>query len=184
LLDARVSLTRLNIGCGPNPVDGWLNLDRRWHQGVDLCCDLREPIPLGDASIDYAVAIHVLQDMAWGDLPRAVSEMRRVLKPDGVLRLALPDLERAIDAWRRGDSGYFYVPDEDARSIGAKLVTQIIWYGSVRTPFTFDFAAELLTNSGFRTASRCAFRQTCSAWPEIVVLDNRERESLFVEAVK
>jgi hypothetical protein len=31
---------------------------------------------------------------------------------------------------------------------------------------------------------RCAYRLTASAHAEIVELDNRERESLFVEAVK
>ena len=43
---------------------------------------------------------------------------------------------------------------------------------------------ELLFKSGFSRVDRCAFQQTASAFPEITELDNRERESLFVEAVK
>jgi SAM-dependent methyltransferase len=175
---------RLNVGCGLNPVPGWINLDLREHAGVDLCCDLRQRLPLGDQSVDYAVAIHVLQDMAWAEIPGALGQLHRVLRPGAVLRLALPDLERAIDAYRREDPDYFYVPDADARSLGAKLVTQIVWYGSVRTPFTFDFAEELLRKAGFASVQRCAFRRTASSYPLIVELDNRERESLFVEAVK
>ena len=50
--------------------------------------------------------------------------------------------------------------------------------------FTFDFAEELLVNTGFTNVARCAFRETHSAHAQIVDLDNRERESLFVEAVK
>jgi hypothetical protein len=69
-------------------------------------------------------------------------------------------------------------------SIGGKLIVQAIWYGSVRTPFTFDFIEELALAAGFRSVRRCAFRRTDSVYPEIVSLDNRERESLFVEAVK
>jgi SAM-dependent methyltransferase len=179
-----MSLTRLNVGCGLNPAAGWLNLDWRAQEGVDLCCDLRGPVPLADRCIDYAVAIHVLQDLAWADIPLALAELRRVLRPGGVLRLGLPDLDRAIEAYRRGDAAYFYVPDADARSLGAKLVTQIVWYGSVRTPFTFDFAHELLTNAGFSRIARSAFRRTDSEHAQIVELDNRERETLFVEAVK
>jgi len=101
-----------------------------------------------------------------------------------VLRLGLPDLVRALEAYRRGDRNYFYVPDDDAKSIGAKLVTQIIWYGSVRTPFVFDFIEELLLRAGFENTTRCQYRQTATRYADIVQLDNRQRETLFVEADK
>ena len=40
--------------------------------------------PLADRSIDYAVAIHVLQDLAWGEIPAALLELHRADdKPDG-----------------------------------------------------------------------------------------------------
>ena len=58
-----------------------------------------------------------------------LTELRRVLKPGGVLRLCLPDLIKGVEAYERGDRDYFLIPDEDARSLGAKLVTQLIWYG-------------------------------------------------------
>ncbi len=44
--------------------------------------------------------------------------------------------------------------------------------------------SELLLRAGFRRVARCAFRLTSSGYGDIVELDNRERESLFVEAVK
>jgi predicted SAM-dependent methyltransferase len=175
-------IARLNWGCGPHAPPGWINSDVRSLPGVHLACDIREGLPLRDASIDYAVAIHALQDLPFVDLDRALRELFRVLKDGGVLRLGLPDMDRAIAAYLRGDRGYFYVPDEDVRSIGGKLCVQVAWYGSNRTPFTFDLAAELLSRNGFRDVARCAFRETKSPWPDIVALDNRERESLFVEA--
>lgn len=178
-----MGVTRLNWGCGPHPAPGWINADLRSYPGVDLCGDIREGLALADASIDYAVAIHVLQDLPWGDIPSALVELKRVLKRGGVLRLGLPDLDRAIDAYRRGDAGYFHVPDADAQAIGAKLVTQIVWYGSVRTPFNWDFAQEVLRHAGYREVVRCRFRETASRHAEITSLDNRERESLFVEAL-
>lgn len=96
----------------------------------------------------------------------------------------LPDLDRAIEAYRLGRAAYFHVPDTDARSIGAKLVTQIVWYGSVRTPFTFDFARESLQRAGFVDVTRQAFGRTGTSLAGITDLDNRERESLFVEALR
>lgn len=175
---------RLNCGCGPCAIPDWINADRIAAPGVDLRCDLRAGLPLADGCIDYAVAMHVLQDLAWADIPLALRELHRVLAPRGVLRLGVPDLERAIDAYNRGDASYFYVPDRDARSLGAKLVTQVIWYGSVRTPFTFDYAAEVLAAAGFRHVARCAHGTTHTSHADIASLDNRERETLFVEAIK
>lgn len=175
---------RLNWGCGPHPAAGWINSDLVAGPGVDLPCDIRDGLPLADGSCHYIAAIHALQDLPFVDLDRAVSELRRVLSPGGVLRLGLPDLDRAIAAYLRGDGSYFHVPDGDVRTVGGKLCVQATWYGSVRTPFTFEFARELLLRNGLRSVVRCAFRVTAGRHPEIVALDNRERESLFVEAVR
>jgi SAM-dependent methyltransferase len=177
-----MNVPRLNLGCGPQPAPGWINADRERFDGVDLCGDIRDGLALADGAVQYAVAMHFLQDLPWGDIPGALRELRRVLAPGGVLRLGLPDLDRAIDAYRRGDAGYFFVPDADARSVGAKLVTQIIWYGSVRTPFTFDFAEELLLQAGYSGVVRCGFGRSASRFADIATLDNRETESLFIEA--
>jgi hypothetical protein len=111
-----------------------------------------------------------------------LAELLRVLKPGGALRIAVPDLDRAIRAYLGGDHAYFYVPDEDARTAAAKLVTQIVWYGSVQTPMTFGFLEEWLSDARFTGIARRAFG--ASAWPGMADLDNRERESLFVEATK
>lgn len=175
---------RLHWGCGPRPAEGWINSDVRPAPGVDLQCDILEGLPLPDRSVDYAVAMHALSDLAFADVERALSELHRILKVGGVLRLGLPDLERAIAAYLRGDGGYFHVPDADARTVSGKLCVQATWYGSVKTPFTFDFARELLERGGFRSVIRCAYRATASPWPAIAGLDNRERESLYVEGTR
>jgi SAM-dependent methyltransferase len=175
-------LTRLHWGCGPHAAPGWLNSDVRAADGVDLVCDIRDGLPLEDASMTCAVAMHVLQDLSWRDIPRALAELHRVLAPGAPLRIGVPDLDRAIDAYHRGDGAYFHVPDEDARDCGAKFVTQIIWYGSVRTPFTFGYAREVLHAAGFRDVRRCEFGRTATGDAGIVALDNRPRETLFVEA--
>jgi SAM-dependent methyltransferase len=173
---------RLNLGCGPRAAPGWINCDLRPHSGIDICSDLRRGLAIASDTIDCIAAIHVLQDLGWNDIPPALHELRRVLKPGGVLRLAVPDLDKAIRAYLRGDSAYFYVPDRDAQSIGAKLITQIIWYGSVRTPCTFDSVEEWLRRAGFNSIVRRDFG--ASGIDELAALDNRQHESLFVEAVK
>ncbi len=175
---------RLNWGCGPVTPAGWVNSDRKSGPGIDVSCDIRDGLPLPDASFDYVVSIHALQDLPYLDVLPVLRELRRVLKPGGVLRLALPDLDRAVQAYVRGDRAYFLVPDEEVRSLGGKLAVQMLWYGSLRSMFTYDFVVELLGKAGFAAVTRCRYRETASPYPEIVELDNRETESLFVEAAK
>jgi hypothetical protein len=61
---------------------------------------------------------------------------------------------------------------------------QLLWYGYSKSTFTKEYIEEALLKAGFRNVQHCSFKETKSAWPEIIELDNRERESLFVEATK
>jgi predicted SAM-dependent methyltransferase len=107
-----------------------------------------------------------------------------VLKPGGALRLGLPDLDKAMRAYRDGNADYFLIPDDDVRSLGGKLIVQMTWYGYSKSMYTFDFAEELLYRAGFCRVERCRYQQTMSEHSEITMLDNRERESFFVDAFK
>ena len=178
------TVARLNWGCGEHTEPGWINSDLKEVPGIDISCDIRDGLPLDDGSLDYIVSIHALPMISYPDLVPVLQELLRVLKPGGVLRLSLPDVNRGIRAFLEGDRDYFLVPDDDVRSLGGKFVVHMLWYGYSVTMFTDDFVDELLVKAGFRQVTPCRFRQTHSCWPEIVQLDNRERESIFVEAVK
>jgi len=178
------AVRRLNWGCGAEGEPGWINSDQKEGPGVDISCDIREGLPLEADSIDYAVSIHALPEIPFPELVPALTELHRVLKPGGVLRLSLPDLDKAIKAYQRGDRAYFLIPDDDARSLGGKMVVQLTWYGYSRSVFTTDFVEELLSKAGFGRVDRVSYRVTASAFAGITELDNRERESLFVEGTK
>ncbi len=174
----------LNWGCGPNPPAGWINADLLSGPGIDLSGDIRDGLPLETGSIQYIASIHALQDLPYLDVVPALRELWRVLEPGGILRLGLPDLERAIDAYNRRDAAYFYIKDDESATISGKLVIQMTWYGENRMMFTEEFGRELLLRAGFRDVVRCALGKTASPYPEIAALDNRPRETLFLEARK
>jgi predicted SAM-dependent methyltransferase len=178
------AVRRLNWGCGTHPEPGWINSDIKDGPGIDLSGDILDGLPLEDESIDYVVSIHALPELPLRTQVPALEELRRVLVDGGVLRLALPDLDRGIRAYQAGDASYFLVSDDDARSLGAKFVTHMLWHGYTRTLFNADLIEELLERAGFARVRHCGFRETASGIPDIVSLDNRERESMFVEAWK
>jgi predicted SAM-dependent methyltransferase len=175
---------RLHWGCGEWAIPGWINSDIKEWEGVDIVCDIRDGLPLETDSIDYAVSIHALPEIPYPEQIPALEELRRVLRPGGVLRLSLPDLDRAIKAYLDRDDRYFLVPDEEVKSTSAKMIVQLLWFGHSRMLFTHELMDELLRKAGYSSVTRCEFQQTASPYPEIVQLDNREQESFFVEAVK
>lgn len=179
------SVRRLHWGCGPITPYGWVNSDIQPGPGVDLVADILQGLPVPDDWFDYIVSIHALPEIPYVHLDRALQELRRVLKPGGVLRLSLPDMDKAIAAYQRGDIDYFFlIPDEVVKTLSGKMIVQLTWYGRSRCMFTTEFATELLVRNGFKDIQPCEFRQTKSRHPGIVELDDRELESLFIEATK
>ena len=175
---------RLNWGCGDHTRPGWINSDIKEGPGIDLVGDIRRGLPLASESVDYAVSVHALPELSYPELVPALEELLRVLKPQGVLRLVLPDLDKAVRAYAAGDEDYFALVAGDATTPGGRFVTQILWYGYSRSLFTADFTAELLAKAGFTEIAVCEPHQTGSRFPDIVELDNREGESFYVEATR
>src|SRR5437870_1106448 len=85
---------RLNWGCGLVRMPGWINSDQHAAPGVDVVGDIRHGLPIPSGSLDYIVSIHSLPEIPFLDLPGVLWEMKRMLKPNGVIRLGLPDLDR------------------------------------------------------------------------------------------
>jgi predicted SAM-dependent methyltransferase len=175
---------RLNWGCGSHTAPGWVNVDIQSGPSIDLSCDIREGLPLESRSFDYAVSVHALQELAYSDLVPALKELQRILKPGGVLRLILPDLKKGMRAYLLGQDDYFRVDPHEVRSPGGRFIMHMLWYGYSRTLFTADFIEELLLKAGFVQVAECEYRRTECRFSEIIELDNRENESLYIEATK
>jgi len=176
------TLRRLQFGCGAFPAEGWINTNLEPGPGVDLVGDIKDGLPLPSDSIAYIASMHALVELPYLQIVPALKELRRVLVPGGVLRLGLPDLDKAVAAYVAGDRDYFTIPDSETPSLAGKFVVQMTWYGTNLMMFNVEFAREMLERAGFGDVVRCEYRQTASEYSEIVELDNRPRESLFVEA--
>lgn len=84
---------KLHIG-GQQQKDGWSILNIQAGPGVDYVGSATDLSALADGSCVEVYASHVLEHLAYDtDLPRAMSEIHRVLKPGGRLRVSVPDLD-------------------------------------------------------------------------------------------
>jgi predicted SAM-dependent methyltransferase len=68
--------------------------------------DIRQPLPVETAGVDWVYAEHLIEHVSLTDGIRWLSEVRRILAPGGLLRLTTPDLRRYAESWVNGD-GFF-----------------------------------------------------------------------------
>lgn len=123
-----MSCLKLNIGCGPSGLKGWLNYDwgvlpllsklntiRRFliflkiiPQEYDVAwppiklVDIRSKFPLKDGSVQYIYCSHVLEHFDRWEALKILKECRRVLEKDGgVIRLIVPDIEKMYQSYHQ-----------------------------------------------------------------------------------
>lgn len=89
----------VNLGCGSRYHPAWINIDIAPSSPEVMAYDLRRGVPLADNSCDVVYHSHVLEHLRRQEAKFFLSECVRVLKPGGILRVAVPDLERICRAY-------------------------------------------------------------------------------------
>ncbi len=83
----------LNLGCGSTFHSDWRNLDIAPHSNEVEKWDSKNGIPSKNQSVDFIYHSHMLEHLSESDARKLIKECYRVLKPQGVIRIAVPDLE-------------------------------------------------------------------------------------------
>lgn len=84
---------KLNVGSGKNKVPGYINLDVRPEVKPDIVHDLTQPLPYDKDVIIEIYCRHVLEHFNRHVAVKIVNDFYRVLKPKGVLKVIVPNLE-------------------------------------------------------------------------------------------
>lgn len=83
----------LNIGCGPIFHPEWVNIDLISTSPYVQSYDIRKGLPFPDAYFKGCYSSHLVEHLARDEACRLLAEISRVLKPGGVVRVVVPDLE-------------------------------------------------------------------------------------------
>jgi len=140
---------KLNLGCGNDIKEGYINVDIKEIQGVDLILDIsKDRLPFVDGCVEEILLKDVLEHISYTRVEHVLKECHRVLKQGGRIYIQCPDLEavaqkvilsgeydwKAISYWVYGDQNL--TQGEDPSDIH-------------KSGFTIKTLKELLESLGF-----------------------------------
>ncbi len=92
---------KLHVGCGNVIISGWSNLDIEKLPGVDIQDDIKTLEKIEDNSCEIIYASHVLEHVGRNEFGDVLKTWNKKLKMNGVLRVAVPDFEKAIEWYKK-----------------------------------------------------------------------------------
>ncbi len=214
-----LSVNRLHLGCGSNPLPGWVNVDNspsvwlaqipervtrllgklrllsppqrefiRAARALDIRWADGRRLPFPDNSFEAVYSSHTLEHVPRAAVATFLAEIRRVLLPGGVLRLALPDLNKLVDAYRKdGDAEAFMERSLLGMPSLASPLDRLkfLVVGSRHHAWMYDARSTcvLLERLGFQDAKELLPGQTTLSNPAGLDLAERSSDSFYVEAI-
>ena len=188
------TLQYLDLGCGPNTHDNFINLEYVWHPKIDLCWDVSRGIPLPDQPLRGVFTEHCLEHFSLSVAQTVIREVHRILVPGGRVRIVVPDAEiyltRYTDRLRHLSDASLPFEQECAHDgiVEPILAVNRVFYqdrdklSGHRFIYDFNFLSRLLLRCGFSQTMRASFMQ---GGDNNLLIDTQSRavESLYVEAV-
>ena len=108
----------IDLGSGSNDHHGWINID--YNSNHPMCIrkvdddgslvinyDLRLGIPISDNTCSYIYSSHFLEHLDYDDGMVLLRDCYRILHPEGILRLAMPNYRPVFEGYLRGDISFF-----------------------------------------------------------------------------
>lgn len=90
---------KLELGSGKRAgMEGWFFIDKI-ALGADFILDMTESLPFPDDSVTMIYTSHLLEHLTSPQIKNLLGECRRVLKPGGILSVAVPDVKIYLDAY-------------------------------------------------------------------------------------
>ena len=177
----------LNLGCGARKFKGWVNADYyrlqnlfwKRNQLPDWMIDLTLPLKCDSEYWDGVLFEHVNEHLLYSDNHTILKEVHRVLKPGGVCRIIVPDLDKYLQ-WNELKLVERKMARYGSQAEAISNLTQNHLHLSV---WNHALMKELLLDVGFDQVELSDFHS--SSIPEMNVgSPNHRWESLYVEAKK
>lgn len=181
---------KLHLGCGCNYIDGWVNIDNNSDGNIekmDFHWDLRKPLPFADDSIDFIFNEHFLEHLTVEEGQKSLKDFLRVLKPNGVMRIAMPDLDYVISyynnpKWKEENKEFLTKFGLDFIKTKAEFVNINFYMWGHRWLYDWEELERRLIEAGFSQIQKCEIFK--SKYAELNNLESRNESTLIAEVTK
>jgi hypothetical protein len=93
---------RIELGSGPHGKPGYYHVDAVKVGNVDRESDVRNLDWILDDAVDDLYSAHTIEHFSYTEIDTILKEWHRVLKPSGIIRLKMPDLDFLCHAYVDG----------------------------------------------------------------------------------
>lgn len=175
------SNVKLNLGCGSNLKEGWINVDLS--DKADLQLDLREPLPFLTESVSMVYSEHFIEHLEYPDQALIfLKESFRVLRSGGLFSVGVPDTEWPIKSYVNDDEEYFLFVRQRWHPAWCNTRMHNLNYHfrqgrEHKYAYDFETLAQILREVGFVSIARRPFNHSLDD-------ERRERGTLYVDAYK
>jgi len=145
---------KLHLGCGRKYIPGFVHVDLQELDHIDYRTSVDDLSFAGDDSVDLIYSSHVLEHFGRHEYRDVLREWHRVLKPGGVLRIAVPDFEAVVR----------YYTEKEA---DIELLLGLVVGGQKEGEFDYHkmifdekLLSRVLREAGFREVQRYDWRET------------------------
>ncbi len=161
-------IRKLQLGAGPTIHAGWLRTDIKPAKNR-IFLDATKRFPLESDTFDYIHSEHMIEHISWQKGLFMLKECHRVLKQNGVVRVATPNLESIIGLYNQKDDplGARYIQWITDRHISGVEIYKASFvinnafrnYGH-QFLYDGDLLELALKESGFINVHRCAMGES------------------------
>ena len=180
----------LHLGCGANYLDGYINADffrggfwKKKRLKIEWELDFRYPLNCSNNTFDGIFTEHTLEHLYPDDAKRLLAELFRVLKPEALIRITVPDLEKYVKFYTKK---YEYIDVNkfnEQYPTGCSAIRNTTQNYLHFSAWDFEELKRYLEEVGFRDVKKMEFGKTQN---EKLNLDLQARawETLYLEAIK
>jgi len=143
---------KLHLGCGKKFINDFINIDIRDIEGIDIVDDITKLNDFDENTVDLIYVSHVLEHFGRHKYKQVLSRWYQLLKPNGILRIAIPDFEKIVE---------YYSETKNLKSLLGLL------YGGQDYPENFHYCiwdyetiSKDLLEIGFYSVERYDWRNT------------------------
>jgi predicted SAM-dependent methyltransferase/glycosyltransferase involved in cell wall biosynthesis len=188
----KASHIRVNLGSFTVMFKGWKNIDildvsqyANAHGFEFIKCDVKDGLPFKANSVEMIYSSHMFEHLTRPEIQAVLNDCNRVLKLNGPIRIAVPDLDTLVHLYAEGSLKKIITDNEGVNAAPDNAAA--FWHiltDNHKTALDFPGMTNMLLQAGFTDIRKAQPGQSRNTVMQTETKDIFQNHSLYIEAVK